>query len=289
MVKLDAFLDRYLERFEQAAVVRRFWQAWNGKGDIAAAWPDFAAQRQAIEQHGKAWVSRIDQTGDLADNLVCFVRGSEPVPHRRRCKTAKIRVTQDRNFKMGIVTAGELNPGNVVMVDKSPLVVMKKSITRSGRNAAICKLRLRNLMTGGNTETVVKSEEKMEMVVLEKKECTYSYYAAPNHVFVDSEFNQYEIDAETIPDLEKYLVPEMSDVCEVTFFEGRPISVVLPKVIVREVEYTEPAARGDTSGKITKAAILKGTKHELQVSAFVEIGDMIEIDTTTDEFRGRCK
>jgi elongation factor P len=190
---------------------------------------------------------------------------------------------------MGIVTAGELNPGNVVMVDKSPLVVMKKSVTRSGRNAAICKLRLRNLMTGSNTETVVKSEEKMETVVLETKECTYSYFAAPNHVFIDSEFNQYEIDAETIPDLVKYLIPEMSEVCEVTFYEGRPISVVLPRVIVRQVEYTEPAARGDTSGKITKAAILKGTKHELQVSAFVEIGDMIEIDTTTDEFRGRCK
>ncbi len=190
---------------------------------------------------------------------------------------------------MGIVTAGELNPGNVVMVEKSPLVVIKKSITRSGRNAAICKLRLRNLMTGSNIETVVKSEEKMEMVVQEKKECSYSYYSAPNHVFVDAEFNQYEIDAETIPDLVKYLIPEMSEACEVTFYEGRPISVVLPRVIVREVEYTEPAARGDTSGKITKAAILKGTKHELQVSAFVEIGDMIEIDTTTDEFRGRCK
>ena len=189
---------------------------------------------------------------------------------------------------MGIVTAGELNPGNVLMVDKSPFVVMKKSITRSGRNAAICKLRLRNLMTGSNTESVVKSEEKMEMVVLEKKECSYSYYAAPNHVFVDSEFNQYEIDEDSIPDLVKYLIPEMSEVCEVTFYEGSPISVVLPKVIVREVEYTEPAARGDTSGKITKAAILKGTKHELQVSAFVEIGDLIEIDTTTDEFRKRC-
>jgi elongation factor P len=188
---------------------------------------------------------------------------------------------------MSIVTAGELSPGNVVMVENNPLVVMKKAITRSGRNAAICKLRLRNLMTGSNSETVVKSEEKMEMVTLEKKDCSYSYYAAPNHVFVDSEYNQYEIDAETIRELEKYLIPEMSEVCEVTFFEGRPISVVLPKVIVREVEYTEPAARGDTSGKITKAATLKGTKHELQVSAFIEIGDKIEIDTETGEFRRR--
>jgi elongation factor P len=196
--------------------------------------------------------------------------------------------SQDEDCTMGIVTAGELSPGNVVMIEKTPQVVMKKSVTRSGRNAAICKLRLRNLMTGGNTETVVKSEEKLEMVLLDKKECTYSYYATPNHVFVDAEFNQYEIDSESISDLEKYLIPDMTDVCEVTFYEGRPISVVLPKIIVREVEYTEPSARGDTSGKITKPATLKVTKHELQVSAFVEIGDMIEIDTETGEFRGRC-
>jgi elongation factor P len=80
----------------------------------------------------------------------------------------------------------------------------------------------------------------------------------------------------------------MKEVCEVTFYEGRSISVVLPKTIIREVEYTEPVARGDTSGKITKTAVLKDSKHELQVSAFVEIGDKIEIDTETGEFKRRC-
>jgi len=189
---------------------------------------------------------------------------------------------------MSVVTAGELQSGNVVIVEKNPLVVLKRQTTKSGRNAAVVKLRVKNLMTDRISESVMKAEDKMETVVLDRKDCAYSYYAAPNHVFVDSEFNQYEIDSETIPDLGKYLMPEMSEVCEVTFYEGRPISVVMPKVIVREVEYTEPAARGDTSGKITKAAILKGTKHELQVSAFIEIGDKIEIDTETGEFRKRC-
>jgi elongation factor P len=188
---------------------------------------------------------------------------------------------------MGVMTAGELQSGNVIIVEKNPHVVIKRTTTKSGRNAAVVKLRVKNLMTDRISESVMKAEDKMETVVLEKKDCSYSYYAAPNHVFVDAEFNQYEIDAESIPDLEKYLMPEMSEVCEVTFHEGRPISVVLPKIIVREVEYTEPAARGDTSGKITKAAILKGTKHELQVSAFIEIGDKIEIDTETGEFRRR--
>jgi elongation factor P len=196
--------------------------------------------------------------------------------------------SRDWNFNMGVMTAGELQSGNVVIVEKDPLVVLKRTTTKSGRNSAVVKLRMKHLMTNRLVESVMKAEDKMETVVLDRKECSYSYYAAPNHVFVDSEFNQYEIDAETIPDLVKYLIPEMSEVCEVTFYEGRPISVVLPKIIVREVEYTEPAARGDTSGKITKAATLKGTKHELQVSAFINIGDMIEIDTETDEFRRRA-
>jgi uncharacterized repeat protein (TIGR03837 family) len=74
-IKLEAFLDRFLEGFEQAAVVRRFWLAWSGRGEIAAAWPEFVAQRRALQQHGKAWISRIDQAGDLAENLVRFVRG----------------------------------------------------------------------------------------------------------------------------------------------------------------------------------------------------------------------
>ena len=191
-------------------------------------------------------------------------------------------------LSMGVTTAGELQSGNVVIVEKDPLVVLKRTTTKSGRNSAVVKLRMKNLMTDRLVESVMKAEDKMETMVLDRKECSYSYFAAPNHVFVDSEYNQYEIDAETIPDLVKYLIPEMSEICEVTFYDGRPISVVLPKVIVREVEYTEPAARGDTSGKITKAAILKGTKHELQVSAFVEIGDKIEIDTETHEFRRRC-
>jgi uncharacterized repeat protein (TIGR03837 family) len=75
LVKLEAFLERYLQGFEAKAVVRRCWQAWNGMGNIASAWPDFVVHRQALEQHGKAWASALDQMGDLADNLVCFVRG----------------------------------------------------------------------------------------------------------------------------------------------------------------------------------------------------------------------
>lgn len=90
LIKLDAFLDRYLSEFPHAESVRRFWHAWNGalgqaaadaaagtaKGDeIGSAWGDFFANRQTIAEHGKIWVSQLDRTGDLANNLATFVCG----------------------------------------------------------------------------------------------------------------------------------------------------------------------------------------------------------------------
>jgi uncharacterized repeat protein (TIGR03837 family) len=81
LVKLDAFLALYLDRFERhspggvADVVRRCWHAWNGTADMAAAWRDYIANRHSIQQHGKVWANQLDRPGDLANNLVRFVHG----------------------------------------------------------------------------------------------------------------------------------------------------------------------------------------------------------------------
>jgi elongation factor P len=188
---------------------------------------------------------------------------------------------------MSVRIASEVQAGNAMIYEGQPVVLLKREYNKSGRNAAVVKLRLKNMLTGRISESVFKADDKVEGLTLDKKECTYSYFAPPKHVFVDAEYNEYEIDSDVLEDIEKFLAPDMTDVCEVTFYEGRPISLELPKSIIREVEYTEPAARGDTSGKITKPATLKHTKHEMQVSAFVEIGDKIEINTETGEFKRR--
>jgi elongation factor P len=76
--------------------------------------------------------------------------------------------------------------------------------------------------------------------------------------------------------------------CEAVFYNGKPISVELPTTIVREVTYTEPAVKGDTSGKVMKPAKLS-TGFEIPVPLFVDIGDKIEIDTRTGEYKSRSK
>ena len=184
-------------------------------------------------------------------------------------------------------TAMELRSGNVIMVGNDPMVVQRAEFTKSGRNASVVKMKLKTLFSSTTTETVYKADEKFDLVVLDRKDCTYSYYADPLYVFMDADYNQIEVEADNMSDVLNYLIDGMTDVCQVTFYDGKAISVELPNTIVREVEYTEPAVRGDITGKIMKPARLLGTGYEIQVPGFVEIGDKIEIDPHNHEFRKR--
>jgi elongation factor P len=183
-------------------------------------------------------------------------------------------------------SAQELRSGNVIMVGNDPLVVQKTEYNKSGRNAAVVKMKLKDLLSGSASEAVYKADDKFEVVQLDRKEVSYSYFADPMYVFMDAEYNQYDIEAENMTDALKYLEDGMQ--CEVVFYNERAISVELPNSVVREVVYTEPAVKGDTSGKVMKPAKIV-TGFEVSVPAFVEIGDKIEIDTRTDEYRNRVK
>jgi elongation factor P len=92
-------------------------------------------------------------------------------------------------------TAQELRSGNVIMVGNDPLVVQKAEYNKSGRNAAVVKMKLKNLLTGAPSEAVYKADDKFEQIILDKKEVSYSYFADPMYVFMDAEYNQYEVEA----------------------------------------------------------------------------------------------
>ena len=179
--------------------------------------------------------------------------------------------------------AQEIRAGNVIMHGKDPMVVLKTEYSRGGRNSATVRMKLKSLIANFNTEVVFKADDKIDQIVLEKKECTYSYFADPMYVCMDSEFNQYEVEAENMGDALNYLDDGMP--VEVVFYDGKAISVELPTSVVREV-VTEPAVKGDTSGKVMKPATI-ATGFEISVPMFVESGDKVEIDTRTHEYRKR--
>jgi elongation factor P len=180
--------------------------------------------------------------------------------------------------------AQEIRAGNVIMQGKDPMVVLRTEYSRGGRNSATVRMKLKSLLSNSGTEVVFKADDKMDQVILDKKECSYSYFADPMYAFMDAEYNQFEVEAENMGDALHYLEDSMA--VEVVFYEGKAISVELPTSLVREVVETEPAVKGDTSGKVMKNAKL-ATGFEILVPLFVQIGDKIEIDTRTHEYRKR--
>ena len=196
------------------------------------------------------------------------------------CAAPPFHRIESSNMKI----AQELRAGNVVMIGSDAMVVLKAEYNKSGRNASVVKMKLKNLLTGTGTETVYKADDKFETVQLEKKDVTYSYFADPLYVFMDTEFNQFEVEGESLGDALNYLEDGMP--CELTIYNERAISVELPTSVERVIIYTEPAIRGDTSGKVLKPAKL-ATGFEVGVPLFVAQGDKIEIDTRTGEYRRR--
>jgi elongation factor P len=180
--------------------------------------------------------------------------------------------------------AQEFRAGNVIMHGKDPMVVLKTEYSRGGRNAATVRMKLKSLLSSSGTEVVFKADDKLDQVMLEKKNCTYTYFADPMYVFMDEEYNQFEVESENMGDAIQYLEDAMA--VEVVFYDGKAISVEVPTSVVREVVWTEPAVKGDTSGKVLKPAKL-ATGFEIPVPIFVAQGDKIEIDTRTHEYRKR--
>ena len=179
--------------------------------------------------------------------------------------------------------AQEIRAGNVIMQGRDPMVVLKTEYSRGGRNSATVRMKMKSLLNGTGAELVFKADDKMEQIVLDKKECTYSYFADPMYAFMDADYNQFEVESENMGDAINYLEDGMP--VEVVFYDGKAISVELPTSVVRAI-VTEPAVKGDTSGKVMKPA-KTATGFEIAVPLFVENGDKIEIDTRTHEYRKR--
>ncbi|MBZ4683713.1 MAG: translation elongation factor [Fusobacteriales bacterium] len=179
-------------------------------------------------------------------------------------------------------TAQEFSSGNIIKMGNDVFFILKATFNKSGRNAAVMKFKLKNVITGQIKEEVVKAGDKFDDIRLDKKAMQFLYEMDGDYNFMDQEtFDQIALRKEDLEDAPKYLVEEM--VIDVLFYEGKPVGIELPTTVEREVTYTEPGLRGDTTGKVMKPATIE-TGYELQVPLFVNIGDVIKIDTRNGEY-----
>ncbi|MGL5055839.1 MAG: elongation factor P [Fusobacteriaceae bacterium] len=182
--------------------------------------------------------------------------------------------------------AQELRTGSTIKVGNDPFVVLKAEYNKSGRSSAVVKFKMKNLINGNVVDAVYKADDKMDDIRLEKVKATYSFNDGDFYVFTDPEWNQIELKEEDLGDALNYLQEEME--LDVVYYESTPVAVELPTFIEREVVYTEPGLRGDTSGKVMKPAKIN-TGFEIPVPIFVEQNEWIKIDTRSNEYVERIK
>ncbi len=187
-----------------------------------------------------------------------------------------------------MIQATELKPNKVIKIDNNIFTVTKVTFNqpKEARTEVIYRVRLQNIYTGAALERSFRSSEKIEDVFLEVRKMQYLYNDGEVYTFMDNEnFEQYELDKNLLGDAKNFLLENMEVV--ICLYEEKPVTITLPTSVALSVSYTEPGARGDTTGKVTKPATLE-TGYSLQVPLFVDIDTKIKVDTRTGEYISRA-
>lgn len=184
-------------------------------------------------------------------------------------------------------STSDFRKGLKVQIDGDPYIMIEVNFVKPGKGQALYKCKLRNLTRNTVLDRTYKSGDSIEAADIVEIEAQYLYRQGETFVFMDNEtYDQYELSTQAVDDAWKFLKEGM--VCSMLLFDENPIGVTPPNHVVLQVEFCEPAVRGNTATNVTKPAKLE-TGAELTVPNFVETGQMIRIDTRTGEYIERVK
>jgi elongation factor P len=181
----------------------------------------------------------------------------------------------------------DLRKGVTFELDGEIYRVLEYQHQKLGRGGATIKTKLRNLRTGATVERTFNSGQRVNDVRLESRTVQYLYSDGGMHYFMDTDtFEQPVLTAEALGDAVNYLTEGL--VLDLESYEGEPISVELPVTVDLEVVETTPGFKGDTASGGTKPAVLQ-TGLTIQVPFFIEVGDVVRVDTRTGVYVTRVQ
>lgn len=181
----------------------------------------------------------------------------------------------------------DLKKGTVVQLDGKPFRVVEYSQKVMGRGGSIVNVKLKNLIDGSVLPKTFKGQDKIEPAEVSTKVVQYLYSDGTDYHFMDpSSFEQFQLSADVVDTASQFL--KEGDELNLQFFGDRVINVELPKNLFLEVTYTEDVVKGDTTSSVLKDATLE-TGLVIKVPAFIKVGDIVSVDTSTNEYRERKK
>lgn len=183
---------------------------------------------------------------------------------------------------MDMIAAGDFRKGVTIELDGQVYTIVDFQHVKPGKGAAFVRTKIKNIVTGNVLERTFNPTEKVPRAHIETKEMQYLYNDGNLYYFMDTEtYEQIPLNREQVEDAMKYIKENM--IVTIKFYKGVPFTVEPPNFVELKVIDTEPGVRGDTVTGGSKPATLE-TGAVIQVPLFINTGDVIRIDTRTDEY-----
>ena len=185
-----------------------------------------------------------------------------------------------------MISASDFRNGITIELDNNVFQIIEFLHVKPGKGAAFVRTKTKNVITGAVVEKSYNPTAKFPTAYVERKDMEYTYSDGELYHFMDSEtYEDVPISASELGDNFKFVKENM--VCKVLSYKGKVFGVEPPNFVELEVTETDPGFKGDTATNATKPATLE-TGAEIRVPLFIDIGEIIRIDTRTGEYMERA-
>lgn len=187
---------------------------------------------------------------------------------------------------MAMITASDFRNGMTVKIDNRVCMIVEFLHVKPGKGAAFVRTKYKDIINGGVMENSFNPTAKFETATIERKNMQYLYNDGDMYYFMDPEsFEQIAVPMSDFKDAMKFVMENME--CKLVSHEGTVFTVEPPMSVELKVTDTEPGFAGNTaSSNVQKPATVE-TGAEIKVPLFIEIGEIVKIDTRTGEYTGR--
>lgn len=180
----------------------------------------------------------------------------------------------------------QLKAGVTIALGDDVFVIVGVDHVKPGKGSAFARTKLKNLKLGTVIDRTFRSDDKIQDAFIEEKKLQFSYKSGNFYHFLDQDtFEDLTLEESYMGDVIKFLKENI--IVSAYFYNRELLSISLPYFVEFEITDTEPGFKGDTAKSSGKPAIIE-TGATIQVPLFVNVGDVIKVDTRTGEYMGRA-
>ena len=184
-----------------------------------------------------------------------------------------------------MISAGDFRKGITFEMDGDVYQVVDFQHVKPGKGAAFVRTKIKNVISGSSKDQTFTPTERFPLARIENKEMQYLYNDGELYYFMDNEtYDQIPLEHNFVEESIIYI--KENDTATIRFYKGKPFEVLAPNFVELTVSHTEPGMKGDTATGATKAATLE-TGAVIQVPLFINIDDVVKVDTRTGDYLSR--